>query len=215
MNVLRMHWFDLGLALAVVVGAFVLIARPTGLSLVLWLNLIFLFVHQFEEYRAPGYFPGMLNTVLFQSSLPDRYPLNANTALIVNVVVGWLFSFAAAALGDRAVWLGIATILVTVGNVVAHAVLFNVRGKTLYNPGMATAVVLFLPLAVSFFALVVQDHSASTGDWLFGVILGLVLNYVGVLKLIDWLKDENTRYVFPARCVNPNRLARPVGGNPR
>jgi len=69
-----------------------------------------------------------------------------------------------------------------------------------------------LPLSVSFFDSVVQNHSVSTGDWLIGVALGLVLNYVGVLKLIDWLKDENTPFVFPARCVKPNRLARPMGG---
>jgi len=212
MNFLRMHWFDLGLALAVVVGGFILLTRPAGLALILWLSLVSLFAHQFEEYRYPGYFPGMINTVLFQSAKPDRYPLNPNSALVVNVGVGWLFYVAAAVFGDHVVWLGMATILVSVGNVVAHAVLFNLKGKTLYNPGMATALVLFLPLAVSFFAAVIQNHAASTGDWLIGVALGLVLNYVGVLKLIDWLKDENTPFVFPARCVKPNRLARPMGG---
>ena len=212
MNFLRMHWFDLGPALAVAVGGFVLLTRPAGLALLLWLSLISLFVHQFEEYRYPGYFPGMINTVLFQSAKPDRYPLNPNSALVVNVGVGWLFYVAAAVFGDRIVWLGIATILVSVGNIVAHAVLFNLRGKTIYNPGMATAVVLFLPLAVYFFYEVVQNHSAASGDWIIGVALGLVLNYVGILKLIDWLKDENTPYVFPARCLNANRRARPIGG---
>ncbi|HEX5414128.1 MAG TPA: HXXEE domain-containing protein [Chloroflexota bacterium] len=207
MNFLRMHWFDLGLALAVVAGGFILLTRPVGLSLILWLSLMFLFVHQFEEYRYPGYFPGMVNTVLYGSSEPDRYPLNANTSLVVNVVIGWLFYLAAAVLGDRAVWLGIATILVSVGNVIAHTVLFNLRGKTFYNPGMATALVLFLPLAVTFFAVVVQSHAASTADWLIGVVLGLMLNYVGIMKLIDWLKDEHTPYVFPTRCAIPRRLA--------
>ena len=152
------------------------------------------------------------NTLAFQSAKPDRYPLNPNTALVVNVGVGWLFYVAAAVFGDHVVWLGMATILVSVGNVVAHAVLFNLKGKTIYNPGMATAVVLFLPLAVYFFYEVVQNHSAASGDWIIGVALGLVLNYVGVLKLIDWLKDENTPYVFPARCLNANRRARPIGG---
>jgi hypothetical protein len=53
-----------------------------------WLSLISLFLHQAEEYRYPGYFPGMVNLVMFASPQPDRYPLNTNTALIVNVVIG-------------------------------------------------------------------------------------------------------------------------------
>lgn len=204
MNVLRMHWFDVGLALAIVIGGFVFLSRPSGLPLILWLSLISLFVHQFEEYRYPGYFPGMINTVLFRSSKPERYPLNTNTALVVNVVVGWLLYFLAALLGERALWLGIATILVSLGNVVAHTLLFNLKGKTLYNPGMATAVALFLPLAVYFFSLIVQSGAASSADWIVGIAFGLALNYVGVLKLIDWLKDENSPYAFPSRCLIPS-----------
>ncbi|MBS0393677.1 MAG: HXXEE domain-containing protein [Proteobacteria bacterium] len=203
MELLRKHWFDLGLGLAVVVAGFILVAHPRGLSLLLWLSLISLFLHQFEEYRFPGYFPGMMNTVMFASTRPDRYPLNPQTALIVNVVTGWLFYVLAAVLADRAVWLGIATMLVSVGNIFAHTILFNLRGRTRYNPGMLTADLLFLPLAGWFFQLVIARQLASATDWLLGIALGVVLNVVGILKLIDWLKDENTPHVFPARCLPP------------
>jgi len=64
MNFLRLHWFDLGLAPATAAGAFMLLTHPTGLALLLWLSLITLFLHQFEEYRYPGYFPGMMNSVM-------------------------------------------------------------------------------------------------------------------------------------------------------
>lgn len=207
MQFLRYHWFDLGLALAVLAGGYVLIGRETGLALVLWLSLISLFIHQAEEYRYPGYFPGMVNTVLFASRQPDRYPLNANTALIINVIVGWLFYAAAAVLGGAALWLGIATILVSCGNIIAHTVLFNIKGKTKYNPGMLTALVLFLPIAVYFFFWVVRGRLASPLDWIAEIILGIVLNYVGIIKLIDWLKDTNTPYAFPARCLAPQGKA--------
>jgi hypothetical protein len=204
MNILRMHWFDVGLALAMVIGVGVLLSRPTGLTLILWLSLIALFVHQFEEYRYPGYFPGMVNAAVYQSHKPERYPLNAHTSLVVNVGVGWLFFVLAAALGERALWLGIATVLVSVGNVVAHTFQFNLTGKTLYNPGMATAVALFVPLAVYFFAQVIRTGAASGADWIVGIALGIVLNYVGILKLIEWLKDENSPYAFPTRCLVPS-----------
>jgi hypothetical protein len=203
MNFLRLHWFDLGIALAALVGGYVLIAHPTGLALLLWLNLIALFLHQFEEYRYPGYFPGMMNKVMFSSKQPDRYPLNANTALIVNLVTGWLAYFLAAVFGEKALWLGIATILISAGNFIAHTFLFNIKGRTRYNPGMLVSILLFLPLTVIFFFLVIQQHSASALDWVLGIVLGIALNFLGILKMIDLLKDDKTSFVFPKRFLLP------------
>jgi hypothetical protein len=203
MNFLRLHWFDLGLGLAALTGGFLLITRPTGLALLLWLSLITLFIHQFEEYRYPGYFPGMMNSVVFASPQPDRYPLNPQTALVVNVVTGWLFYFLAAVFAEKALWLGIATILVSAGNFFAHTFLFNVKGKSRYNPGMLTSDILFLPMAAWFFYLVIRGGLATPFDWVAGIILGIVLNVVGILKLIDLLKDKNTPYIFPKRFLQP------------
>ena len=205
MNFLRNHWYDIGLVLAVGVGLFLFISNLSGLSWLLWVSLVSLFLHQFEEYRYPGYFPGMINSVLFSSQQPDRFPLNSNISLIVNVVIGWGFYFLAAVFAEHALWLGIATILVSVGNFVGHTFLFNIKGKTVYNPGMVTGVILFLPICLYFFYYVIQQGLVSPTDWVIGIILGIALNYIGILKLIDWLKDENTRYIFPQRCLIPNK----------
>jgi hypothetical protein len=201
MNFLRLHWYDIGLGLAVATGATLIVVRPSGLALLLWLSLISLFLHQFEEYRLPGNFPGMMNRVMFASPQPDRYPLNSNTALIINILVGWLTYFLAALFAGKAVWLAIATILVSLGNFIAHTFLFNLRGKTRYSPGMLTAILLFLPISVYFFYFIIRNKSAGPVDWIAGILLGIALNYIGILKLIDWLKDKNTRHVFPERNI--------------
>src|SRR5665213_1314091 len=95
MNTLRKHWYDLGGILSVIVLVLVFInaKKLTAYELLMWLSLVSLFFHQLEEYRIGGTFPGMLNNVLFHSSQPDRYPLNTNTALIINVVIGWSVSY--------------------------------------------------------------------------------------------------------------------------
>lgn len=201
MSFLRSHWYDLGAGLAVVLIAVLVFVRPRGITLILWVSLASLFVHQLEEYRFPGTFPGMMNRVMFGSSQPDRFPLNQNTALIVNVTVGWLVYLLAAIVGAHAPWLAIAAILISVGNFVAHTFLFNIRGKTPYNPGMLTAVVLFLPISTYFFYVVISRHFATPADWIVGVILGVALNYLGILKVIDLLKDKDTRFVFPERNI--------------
>lgn len=203
MKFMRLHWFDVGFALAIITGVFTSVMKFNPLSLLLWISLISLFLHQFEEYRYPGYFPGMMNTVMFSSKQPDRYPLNTNTALIINIFVGWLSYFLAAVFGEKALWLGIATILVSVGNFIAHTFLFNIKGKTRYNPGMLTAILLFAPIAGYFFYLLIQGNLATPTDWIVGIILGLALNFIGVLKLIDWLKDKNTKHIFPKRFLLP------------
>jgi len=199
LSFLRRHWFDVGLALALIVALFLIFDRFHGLSLLLWINLIALFLHQFEEYRFPGGFPGMMNRVMFSSDQPDRFPLNSNTALIINLGVGWLLYFLAALFGTKLVCLGMAVILVSTGNFIAHTFLFNIKGKTHYSPGMATAILLFLPISVYFFYLVIMGNLASPLDWVLGIVLGIALNYLGILKMIDWLKNRNTPYIFPAK----------------
>jgi hypothetical protein len=200
---LRHHWYDMGLVLAVPSAMYVAIARPPLVSQLFWLNFIFLLFHQVEEYRWPGTFPGMMNSVMFSSSQPDRYPLNSQSAFVINVGVGWGVYLAAALFGEWYIWIGIAAVLVSVGNVIAHALIFNYRGSTLYNPGMATAVLLFLPISVVFLLVVISGGLASPLEWVLGVGLGIALNFVGILKAIDWMKDPTTSYVFPQRNLPP------------
>ncbi len=203
MNFLRNHWFDASIFFAFIILIFIYFNRNSfsNYQILMWLSLVTLFIHQFEEYRFPGYFPGMLNTVMFKSEMPDRFPLNMNTALIINVTEGWLFYFSAAVFAEKAVWLGIITILVSCGNTIAHTFLFNIKGKTLYNPGLVTSLLLFLPVSIYFFYFITTRHIAHLSDYLIGVPLGLIFNYFGILKVIDLLADKNTMYVFPERFL--------------
>lgn len=198
---LRKHWYDLGAFLAVIVSIFIFTNHNnlTNYQFLMWLSLVSLFLHQLEEYRIVGTFPGMLNSVMFNSKMPDRYPLNTNTSFYINIFVGWTSYLLAAILAEKAIWLGIATILVSIGNVIAHTMLFNIKGKTLYNAGMATSCLLFIPCSYFFISIIYTNHLATTTDFFIGVALGIILNVVGVFKLIDWMADENTTYIFPER----------------
>ncbi|GAB4336198.1 MAG: HXXEE domain-containing protein [Flammeovirgaceae bacterium] len=171
----------------------------TTYDYVMWLSLVSLFLHQFEEYRLVGTFPGMVNRVMYKSDIPDRYPLNALTSVYVNVLVGWLTYFLAAIFGQQAVWLGIATILVSLGNTVAHTIVFNIKGKTFYNAGLATSWLLFVPSIYFFFKTIHTERLVTLTDYLVGVPVGIVLNVIGILKLIDWFADKETKYIFEQR----------------
>jgi hypothetical protein len=205
MSFLRKHWFDLGGLLSLLCAVYVGLNYQTfgKVQLILWISLISLFVHQLEEYRYPGYFPGMINAAVYQSPTPDRYPLNSQTSLIVNEIIGWLAYLLAALFGAQYIWLGIATIVISLGNFFAHTFMFNIKGRTWYNPGTATAILLFLPIAIWFFITIRKAASVSAIDWAIGIVLGLLLNYIGIIKLIDWMANRNTTYVFDDYQLRP------------
>ena len=205
MNFLRKHWYDLAglFSIVVLAGIFINHYNLTNYQLIVWVSLITLFIHQLEEYRIVGTFPGMLNTALYKSTMPDRYPLNTNTAFCVNVVVGWTSYVLAALFAEKAMWLGIATIMVSLGNTIAHTTLFNIKGKTLYNAGLLTSWLLFVPCAYFFFTIIHREHLATMTDYLIGILLGIVINVVGILKLIDWMANKDTTYIFDDRNLLP------------
>lgn len=201
MKFLSRYWYDIGGILGICVMLYIGVNFNifTHYQFIVWLSLLSLFLHQLEEYRIIGTFPGMTNGIMFQSDLPDRYPLNARSSVYVNVHMGWLTYFLAAVFAEKAIWLGIATILVSIGNTFAHTIMFNVRGKTFFNAGMITSVLLFAPLAYFFFLTIHEEKLVSTLDYWIGIPLGLILNFIGILGLIFWLKDRNTTYIFPQR----------------
>lgn len=205
MNFLRKHWYDLAGFFSIVVLAYIFINHHnmTNYQLIVWVSLITLFFHQLEEYRIAGTFPGMLNTALYKSTMPDRYPLNTNTAFYINVVVGWTFYVAAAVLAEKAIYLGIATIMVSLGNTIAHTTLFNIKGRTLYNAGLLTSWLLFIPCAYFFFIIIHKEHLVTMTDYLIGIPFGIVINVVGILKLISWMANKDTTYIFDDRNLLP------------
>ena len=205
MNTLRKHWYDLGALLSIAVSVCIYINFPhlTNYRILMWLSLVALFLHQWEEYRVPGTFPGMINTVMYHSQMPDRYPLNTNTAFYINVCVGWTFYFFAAFFAERAIWLGIATMMVSVGNITAHTIIFNLRGKTFYNAGLVTALLLFMPSVYFFVSIIYADHLAGKADYWIGIPLGIILNVAGVLKTIHLMADKNSPYIFNDRNLLP------------
>ncbi len=203
MHFMERHWFDVGAVLGVLLAAWLAFAGSgmPALTLLLWLSLLSLFAHQVEEWRWPGWFPGMLNVVLFRSSDPWRFPLNVRSGLVVNVVVGWASYLVAALLGERALWLALATIMVSLGNCVLHLAVIPIRGRMAYNPGMATSLLLFVPL-VAWFCVEALPRMPGA-EVAVGVVVGLVLNIGGVVGIIRLLEDPDApafeeRQVLPA-----------------
>src|SRR5438046_2758681 len=93
MRFFRRHWYDVGLVVALLASiTLVVLWRDMDvLQRLLLLNFIAILIHQYEEYGWPGGEPGIINIAIQPSPTPDRYPLNQNSAMVINVLAAYLF----------------------------------------------------------------------------------------------------------------------------
>ncbi|NIM35497.1 MAG: HXXEE domain-containing protein [Hydrotalea flava] len=138
----------------------------------------------------------MINKVLYKSKLPDSYPLNPNSAFIMDVGVQWTTFIIAGFLSISAVWLGIAVMLFLFGNFIMHTFYYNIKAKTKYNPGMVTGIVFLMPVSIFYFWALISEHAAGVWDYVIGLPLGLIFIFVNFVKLIDWMKNKNVHFKF-------------------
>ncbi|MBW3069127.1 HXXEE domain-containing protein [Actinomyces sp. 432] len=162
------HYVSVYLAGGVALAA-IFIARGPLLTLQI-ASVMVLFLHFFEEFGFPGGFPFMGVKVLMGSGEMDSSKWDCNN---LNSMYGnWGFLLLVYILpiivpGARP--LVLAAMLFNVAEILMHLVVFNVRLRTLYNPGMVTAVVGLTPIAVRYFTRVFDSASFMWFDWVIAV----------------------------------------------
>ncbi|MFK4302897.1 MULTISPECIES: HXXEE domain-containing protein [unclassified Paenibacillus] len=197
MNFLRKYWQDAGAIIGVIVCIGLLMNRAifSDITGILWLSFVAILFHQFEEYRWPGYFAGLFNNVMFKSETPDRYPLNTQSAMIINVLIAYVF-YLLPILFPRVVWLGLAPVFMGFFQVVWHGIVVNIKAKTLYNPGLLTAVLVHVPVGIWYIHDIVEYNAPALTDWIWGTIYFAFAVYIFIIKGNMWLKNSNSPYPF-------------------
>ena len=199
----RDNWFKVGAVVAVVIaGALALshrrLSRPRLYSA---LNLAALMVHQFEEYGFPGYFPGMMNGGIFKSDKPDRYPLNTDSAMIVNAALGYPF-YALPVLFPKWRSVGLAAVFFGFAQAVFHTIP-SLRANAHYGPGFLTALFLHVPIGINYVRSVGSERPIERGEWVRGVVLMFAFAALGIGAPIRLLRDEESPHRFTERQVGP------------
>ena len=173
-------------------------SRPQVLSA---LNLAALLVHQYEEYEDPGYFPGQFNGGLFHSDRPERYPLNSNVAMVINVPLAYTF-YALPVLFPKKRWLGLAPVLFGFGQAVAHGLVFNRLAHDRYSPGfLASLLLLHVPIGSQYLKAHRADGPIEPSDWRKARLYTIAFAASSVTAPNVLLRDKNSRYTFTAKQV--------------
>ncbi len=208
MDFYRKHWPDVGAGLATGIGTgltiFMMLSRENRSRAQVfsaW-NLVALLLHQFEEYRIPGYFPGQFNAGFLKSETPDHYPLNTQSAMIVNTALAYPL-YLLPVIFPKKVWLGFATVMIGFGQVLVHGIVFPLRARARYGPGFVTALCLHLPIGVGYIRQIRREQPVKSTDWVKGVISFIGFAVGGIAAPVFLLKDKESPYRFTEQQMGP------------
>ncbi len=98
MKFYRRHWYNVGLIIFIFLSFFMGFFGDhiDPLRTMLIFSFMALLIHQFEELAIPGGFPALYNIAVFkEKDGPERYHLNANTNLLINVYFAYTFYISA------------------------------------------------------------------------------------------------------------------------
>jgi hypothetical protein len=196
MKWIRDHWYQGGLiffAVLAFVGLFYG-QQMNFLQKLLLASLMALPLHQYEEYALPGGGPLVINKVFWgQKEGYMNYPGNWQSIMIVNLSA-YIFYIAALCLPNL-YWLGLATILFNLFQVLGHVFEMNIKGRTWYNPGMATSISLFLPISIAYIRTVIPSLTGLI--WLEAVLATLVILLCSVVLPVQGMKNTASPYFIP------------------
>jgi hypothetical protein len=198
MKFIRSHWYDIGGIVAI--GALVYFAFAWQdmllLQRLLLLNFVGMLIHQFEEYGWPGGEPAVMNLVMQPSSTPDRYPLNQNAAMIVNILFAYVLHLVPVFF-PNIIWLGLAPMLSGMVQFAIHGIAGNLKLRTIYNPGLGAVLLFHIPLGIYYLYIIHSTGMVSGWDWVIGLVYMFLWMGIVLYKMTyDWLADKNSPYPF-------------------
>ncbi len=204
MSFLRNHWYYVGgilfVGLAFFVGFFGSEIDP--LRKILLLSFMALLVHQFEEYALPGGFPPIMNVAFAgEKEAPNRFPLNKQSSLVVNVLLGYPFYILAILLPEW-YWLGILTVLFGIAQLAFHGIAIPRRLNSFYNPGLASVLLLHLPIGICYLWYIHANASVDPWHWWVGIGSLPVAAYVIIQLPIRLLRDRSSPYAWSPAEMN-------------
>ncbi len=193
---LRNHWYHMTLLFFIGMFFWILFfdKNINYIERLLLASLMALPIHQFEEYELPGGGPIVINRVFWgEKERYLNYPGNWNSIMIVNLSA-YIF-YILAIVFPNCIWLGLSTMLFNLFQVLGHCLEMNIKGKTLYNPGMISSIVLFIPISVAYIVYVFPCLDGVT--WFLSVVFLIFMLLVSVILPVQLLKNKNSKYVIP------------------
>lgn len=151
--------------------------------------MIIYMLHQTEEHLWPGGFRQFANARVFHSGRDD-WPVSTGGVALVNIGFVWLPIALAALFPGALRWIGLGWIGLTLVNAITH-IITSIRFR-IYNPGLATSVLLFLPYTIGALALLNARGALTGTEITLIVFLGVLLHIpVAALFVVPYLRARD------------------------
>ena len=194
----RNNWYYLGgilfVGLAYYIGFFGNdLPVPQKIMILSFMGLL---AHQFEEYAIPGGFPPMWNIVFNgEKEAPDRFPLNKQSSFFVNVVGAYPFYIIAICF-PQWYWYGIAISVFGFTQFIIHGIMFPIKWKSFYNPGLATVISIFVPIGIYYLWFIHSYCQVQPWEWWVGVFSTPVVALLIIQLPIIVFKSKTSPFPF-------------------
>jgi hypothetical protein len=186
------NWQKAPPALALIgIAAWIVLFRdtPTSTQSLFFALLVIYMLHQTEEHLWPGGFRQFTNAHVFKSG-NDDWPVDIGGVALVNIAWVWLPVGAAALMPGTLYWIGLGWIGLTLVNAITHIV-SSIRFR-IYNPGLVTSIVLFVPFTVWFLTIEYTRGALSGADIVVTLLLGVVLHIpVAALFVVPFVRNRH------------------------
>ncbi|MEM1155483.1 MAG: HXXEE domain-containing protein [Pseudomonadota bacterium] len=209
---LTLHWMKVGTFMApfLLLIAFTFradedpLSNPRVLSLIL---LVAYIVHQFEEhwidlygrnYAFKPYLNEFLSTLTAQESGTEL--MSDASVFVINTSLVWLVGALAIWRGSGHIFATLCMAAIVVVNAISHIVAGIVAGR--YNPGLASAILVFLPLGFAVFIKLLHAGVANIHLVIASLIWGILAHVIliaGILAVNHY--DRLTETVYFAVLV--------------
>jgi len=202
MKFLRDHWYDIGIIpMAVTIVCLVINWNFIGvLQKIALLNYLVIFWHQFEEYRLPGGEPAITNLAMQPSDKgkEDRYPLNQNNAMVINLAAAYIVYFLPVIFPD-VLWLGFMPVMFGMSQFIMHGILTPRKiGNRIYSPGFCAVLFGHVPLGISWFYYTISNGMLGWSDVLLGPVYQAAFIAIFMRKIgYGLLSGPDSAYSFP------------------
>jgi len=153
--------------------------EPTSERALFAALLVIYMVHQIEEHLWPGGFRQFTNAHVFKSG-NDDFPVDVPGVALINVAYVWVPVGLAVLFPEALRWVGFGWVGLTLINAFSHIVT-SIRLR-IYNPGLVTSIVLFLPFTI-FVLWFEATHGLLSGSEVGLVALAGVVLHIPVAAL--------------------------------
>lgn len=171
-----------------------------------WILLTAYLVHQFEEhgvdlYGRPYFFITYVRSVISAIGAADGFSLTPLAIYRTNTLFVWLPLLVAVWGRRRFLWPGLAAGGLVLVNGILHVGLALWRGE--YNPGVGSAIALFLPCGLLYFRFVRRRCDVPWQGVAGGVLFGVVLHVLLLLRIRFNLGSEMRPAVLGVVALAP------------